>query len=219
MAPLNSIVQAAGRCNRNNEKNEQASVFVVEFEDDKETKSIYGEIQVNLTREMLKNNPNISESKLYESLSQYEQDLQGRIYRGQSISTEIEQTLSEYRTKDATALFKLIENDKENVYLELDSISKNLLSELNALDSKKPANNKERFTINRQKMEIYKKLQEYCISDFKVYVPTKDYLDEISNLKIIREKNLEKYYNTTQFVGTGFIRKKSHEVDFSERYI
>ena len=129
MAPLDSIVQTAGRCNRNNER-EKGSVCVVNLKDhtDRHFYSyIYNSILINATFDVINSNYLVKEKDFnISSVPNYYNFL---LIRGsQDKSTDLISYLEKLKFYDIKKEFKLIENDYEkiDVFVEIDENAANI---------------------------------------------------------------------------------------------
>ncbi len=83
-APLDSIVQTAGRANRNAKSQQGGKVFVIRLDDGKYARSVYDIILLSATEDFLKNKSQITESQLLQELEKYFSDIKQRIYQEES---------------------------------------------------------------------------------------------------------------------------------------
>ena len=110
-APMDSINQSAGRCNRNGEK---GGGFVKLFDLDK-AKYIYDPILTNLTREILRGyEAQIPEAKLYDLNVAYAKAVRERKAEDNDKSADLIKAMQELRTEDIAHDFKLIKEDYRN---------------------------------------------------------------------------------------------------------
>ena len=74
IAPFDSIIQAAGRCNRNNGNDKPGAVYVCSMVDENQRLfgiSVYGATLINITKKLLEDKVQISESDYYEMINAY----------------------------------------------------------------------------------------------------------------------------------------------------
>lgn len=132
LAPLDSIQQAAGRCNRHGMR--KGEIHVVHLTDGYKSFAnyIYDGIRLNITQELLKNDA-IPEERFFQFIEQYFEQLQAKTANKESLALlNGIQTLYFDGEKDADRIpvshFQLIEEqyDRMEVFLELDEKSKSL---------------------------------------------------------------------------------------------
>lgn len=127
-APFDSIIQAAGRCNRND--NLKGKVYVVSLKDYNDrlySSYIYDPVLIEITRKILNNYDEIKEKDLLQLTYEYYQEVNRK--KSQNISSVILNSIKElkydsYDDKDKLSIseFKLIEEDfpKIDVFVEID---------------------------------------------------------------------------------------------------
>ncbi|NPV83198.1 MAG: CRISPR-associated helicase Cas3' [Candidatus Aminicenantes bacterium] len=127
-APFDSIIQAAGRCNRNN--NLKGEVYVASLKDSNNklySSYIYDPVLIEITRKILNNYDEIKEKDLLQLTQQYYQEVNRK--KSQDISSAILNSIKELKydscdDKDKLSIsdFKLIEEDfpKMDVFIEID---------------------------------------------------------------------------------------------------
>lgn len=123
LAPLDSIIQTAGRCNRNDEKG-RGIVNVVSLVNEKGRKFssfVYDSILLNSTKDVIKEKTFVSENEfnMYSSNSYYKNL---KKYGSSKKSDDLFKVLTELYFDDIPKKFVLIENDleKTDVFIELD---------------------------------------------------------------------------------------------------
>ncbi|WP_367178540.1 CRISPR-associated helicase Cas3' [uncultured Anoxybacillus sp.] len=131
LAPLDSIQQAAGRCNRNGLK--KGNVHVVSLTDGKRRYAsyIYDLVRIDLTHSLLKNCTVIEESEFFSLIEKYFEQLSMKMNNRESLQL-LNGIKSLYFDGEATAEripishFRLIEEgeDKFDVFIELDEEAK-----------------------------------------------------------------------------------------------
>jgi CRISPR-associated endonuclease/helicase Cas3 len=202
-APLDSINQVAGRCNRNSTKEEKGRVMIFILRDDRKEfyKYIYDPFLINKTLEMLKpaREP-LKESEFLALNNRYFK----AVKRGMSDreSRDALDCIASLSFRDLREKFKLIEEDypRVDVFVELDSKAAEIWGQYQEIQSEK--NHLER---SRRYLEIKKDFSEYLIS-----VPEKhghSLIVDGSNIGYISFEELPNYYEKD----TGFKREGAGE--------
>lgn len=198
LAPLDSINQAAGRCNRN--WTSKGEVIVVSLRDEKRLYAsyIYDSVLLDITRGILSDRETIEEKEFLRIIEEYYAQVQAR--KSSDVSRELLTAVykMKYESVDGStciADFKLIEEDysKIDVFVELNDEAKQVwqryveIKEINDLFER-------RLQFSRIKSNFYK----YTIS-----VPLKiDNLPpEVAGFRYVANNNLDEYYDKN----TGFI--------------
>jgi len=132
IAPLDSINQAAGRCNRNNLIHNKGTVYVVSLKDDngrRFSSYIYDPVLLDITRRILNKYQDIKEERFLELVNDYYMDTSEK--KAQKESKEVLEAILKLRydttDKETTAIadFKLIDKDysKKDVFIEIDDFA------------------------------------------------------------------------------------------------
>jgi CRISPR-associated endonuclease/helicase Cas3 len=197
-APLDSINQVAGRCNRNSSKDEKGTVLVFILKDDRKEfyKYIYDPFLISKTLDILKpiKEP-IKESEFLDLNNKYFKAV--RRGMGEMDSKESLDCIARLAFKDLSEKFKLIEEDypKMNVFVELDGRAEEIWKQYQDMQSEK--NPLER---TKKYLRIKKDFSEYLISVDEKYA---HYLiSDDSSIGYISRAEIPNYYD----VETGFLR-------------
>jgi CRISPR-associated endonuclease/helicase Cas3 len=202
-APLDSINQVAGRCNRNNlgKDKGKVSIFILKGDKSEFYKYIYDPFLIDKTMEVLKfkeRDGTISESQFLDLNNQYYR----KVKRGMSDDSSEKNLTYLYRLcfKKLNEEVKLIDNDlpEIDVFIELDERAKDVWLDYQDARSEKDLNAKREKTL-----KIKKELYDYVISVPKRYAST--LINETREISYISEIELPSYYDKE----TGFKRGNS----------
>jgi CRISPR-associated endonuclease/helicase Cas3 len=202
-APMDSINQVAGRCNRNSAKADKGTVSIFILKDDRKEfyKYIYDPFLMSKTLDILKPiKGSIRESAILELNKKYFKAVKRGM--GDEKSKENLACLSQLSFQDLSKKFKLIEEDypKVNVFVELDKNAAEIWKKYQGLQIEKDF--KERI---RKKLEIRKDFNEYVISAPEKYAH--NLVAEDSDMGYISIDELPNYYDKE----TGFMRAGAGE--------
>lgn len=197
-APMDSINQVAGRCNRNSAKADKGTVSIFILKDDRKEfyKYIYDPFLMGKTLDILKNiNYPIKESEFLELNNKYFKAV--KMGMGDEKSKENLACLAQLSFRDLSKKFKLIEEDypKVNVFVELDETAVEIWKKYQGMRMEKDL--KERI---RKKLEIRKEFSEYVISAPEKFAHS--LIIEDSEFGYISNAELPNYYD----METGFMR-------------
>lgn len=202
-APLDSLNQVAGRCNRNSMKSTKGSVSIFRLKDERKEyyKYIYDTFLTINTLDILKTKEGpIHESDFLELNNKYFKIV--KMGMGKEKSRKNLAFLMQLAFKDLSKEFKLIEEDfpKVDVFVELDESASGIWKKYLDLQSEK--NGLERM---KKHLSIKKEFNDYMIS-----VPEKyacHLVNDDSEIGYISKEELDKYYDPE----TGFKRTECGE--------
>jgi CRISPR-associated endonuclease/helicase Cas3 len=193
LAPMDSIIQVAGRCNRNGliQKGE-VYVYKLVNENGKEFSSfIYSNVLINLTKNILKDKEYIDEKDYYELIYEYFTLVMDKINKDKSVGLiESIKKLNFDDGSNSISSFSLIEN--KPIYQEVLVLFDSDIEQ--AYEKFKNLKNYKDFETKRNEyLKIIPIIKEYILS-----VPTK-YIKEFqieNNLCVIPLIGIDDYYNT-----------------------
>lgn len=203
MAPLDSIVQTAGRCNRNNEK-EMGLVEIVNLKDYRGRNYysyIYNSVLINATLDVINENYFIEEHEFnLKSIPNYYKFVLDR--GSQDKSKNLISYLEKLKFTDIKRDFKLIEDlEKIDVFIEVDEDAQRIWEKY-----KEISKIEDRFKRKNAFSEIKSDFYNYIIS----VDPKKlgKVAEDSKWLKYLSKDDLERKYD----LETGFIRQDKEEV-------
>ncbi len=195
IAPLDSIIQAAGRCNRNSEKGtSKVLVYSIEEEGQLLSKYIYGKLAVDHAQKILGKFPEIEEKNYHHVVNEYFKNISNYANIDKGGYTEKLKKLFFSQLSS----FRIIENQSSISFLllineEIEEKFNKLLEEANAL---------EKSDIDRYKKSL---LISIKLKEFSPYiVSTIIREDEIAEmgafetrfgLVVIRKESIENFYH------------------------
>ena len=201
-APMDSINQVAGRCNRNSKSHKgTVSVFVLKDERREYHKYIYDPFIIGKTIDILRPiSGSIKESEFLDLNNKYFKAVKKGM--GDDESRENLSYLAQLSFQDLSKRFKLIEEDypRVEVFIELDEHAADIWRSY--LDMRMEKDLKEKI---RKKMLIKKEFSEYVISAPQKFAHSLIYED--SEVGYISNAELDNYYD----METGFKRAGAGE--------
>jgi CRISPR-associated endonuclease/helicase Cas3 len=200
-APLDSINQVAGRCNRNSSKDEKGTVSIFILKDDRKEfyKYIYDPFLISKTLDILmKTNGPIKESEFLDLNNKYFKAVKRGM--GEIDSKESLDCIAGLAFKDLNEKFKLIEEDypKVDVFVELDDNAEAIWKQYRDMQLEK--NHLER---TKKYLKIKKDLSEYMISADEKYAHS--LVSDDSGIGYISRAEIPNYYDEE----TGFMRARA----------
>lgn len=201
LAPLDSINQSAGRCNRNAKANGIIKVFVLKDKNERTYASyIYDSVLLEITKKILSARNSFSEGEFLKVIQEYY-----CLASEKKVKTESERILEaisklKYDKTDENDVsisdFKLIEDDypKVDVFIEIDDESEKIW-----LEYQKIKEIKDIFERRNEFLKIRKKFYEYVIS-IPIDKAQKNLPPEIAGMRYVSKNQLNEYYD----VETGY---------------
>jgi CRISPR-associated endonuclease/helicase Cas3 len=161
LAPLDSINQVAGRCNRNYKDGKRGMVKIFTLKDDRQEyhRYVYSGFLIDKTKEVLKNTKSIQEKKFLDLNNKYFQNVKDM--QSNDSAKNLLGYLNNLRFEFLQKDFHLIKNEyvKMDVFIELDDNAREIWNKFqDILGIKNPIERKNKF------LQIKKQFYEYIIS-------------------------------------------------------
>jgi len=172
LGPLDSIIQAAGRCNRN-WKLPRGQVYVLKVIDEngrEDSKKIYGEILPEITSRLFNGKKSVREGELMELVEPYYRDVLDRM--NVESDPECKKVLNRIKMLNFEGLanFSLIEEEpKVPVYIEYDEEARHLLKKFKAAVEAlgKQTNLDEVFNIKAELRKLRNEMENYVVEVYE----------------------------------------------------
>ncbi len=193
-APLDSIIQSSGRCNRNNKKEMGVvKVFKLKNKHGKcDYNYIYCGLSVDATNLVLKNKDKIYENKVLELINEYYCKIKGNSTTNPS--NEILSAMKNLNYEDVNNKFKLIDEIPSfSMFFEIDKRAKELLKLF-----KEIMNINDRFERKSEFLKIKSDFYRYVLS-VKISEKSQSYyssFETIGDLRIVPKDLLESVYDS-----------------------
>lgn len=203
LAPLDSIIQVAGRINRSDKKGEELPLYIMDFGD---CSKIYDQITEKHSRDAFagKFSEGVAEKNYLELIQAYFENVSNESGYSQSRTIfqamkelKYDGTQSEIEEYKTVSSFQVIEEKGgvSSIFIEIDNKAKEVKEKFELLQEKK---------IKKESFEPFKKDFHQRIVNVPTWILDGN-LDNISdNILIVKKKELNDYYDSK----TGFIRKK-----------
>ncbi|MEW6086765.1 MAG: CRISPR-associated helicase Cas3' [bacterium] len=206
IAPLDSINQASGRCNRNGNKKGNVHIVILEDANDKKYASyIYDSVLLDITQRILSNKDEIKEGEFLQLIESYYMETKEK--KTQEVSKNLLEAITKLRydsedDKTSISEFKLIEESyqKTDVFIELDEEAKEVWKQYAGLK------NIDGIFLRKQKFDSIKAdFYQYVIS-----IPSnvKNMPEMFGEIGYVKQSILADYYDSE----TGFIAKDTKSV-------
>ncbi|MDE4078676.1 CRISPR-associated helicase Cas3' [Methanosphaera sp. Vir-13MRS] len=210
-APIDSIIQTAGRCNRNN-NNGKGEVHIIKLKDDQNRyfyNMIYDSVLISATDELINNLDSTNNDIITASENEFNLKIPNEYYKilkdriSQEQSDKLNEKISNLELETIPNDFKLIENldNPVNVFIEKDKSAERLWADYISICE------------NSNKMESRQKFREIR-SDFYSYIihipkykTGADFHDNEKTIVNIPRDELTRKYDEE----TGFIPKKEQD--------
>lgn len=202
MAPLDSIIQSAGRCNRNYLKN-KGEIYIVSLKDNRDrlySSYIYDATLIDITREILRGYQEIEEHYFINLIDEYYKKVSER--KTQDVSREIINAIIKLKYDSegdgiSVANFNLIEEnyDKIDIFIELDYEAKEIWQKYIGLN-----NIEDTFKRKSEWESIKKSFYQYVIS---INSKSDNIPQIVNNMGYVSKDNISEYYD----IEKGYITK------------
>lgn len=166
LAPIDSLVQSAGRCNRNNKK-KKGEMYIVKLKDENNCKfsvKIYGNILIEATESILKNYTKLQEEQIKGIVEKYFEDIKERK------DTESKEVLKQVCNLEFDKIkdFSLIEKQfgKGDICVVLDNVNEIINKIVKKKKESKECEYREKFTKIAEIKSLRRKLEQFIISPF-----------------------------------------------------
>jgi CRISPR-associated endonuclease/helicase Cas3 len=131
LAPIDAIIQAAGRANRYNEKNEQGEVYLYDVEEmSRATNLVYGSDLIKKTQNVLKNIDTIEESAYLELIKNYFEEVKNQ---SDSYHSKFLKSMINLDFKDVGEFSLIEERETKSVFLQLNQQAKAVWEEYHTI--------------------------------------------------------------------------------------
>jgi len=202
IAPLDSISQASGRCNRNGQGH--GRVYVVSLKDERGRKYssyVYDPVLLDITKNILQKYSSIRERQFFSLINQYYRETKEK--KSQAVSKQVFEAVRRlrYDTTDkgkiSVSSFRLIEEDypKKDVFIEIDEKATSVWKNYMKLHQIRDLFERNR-AFDAMKADFYK----YVIS---VPAESKNTPPEAGLLSHVANERLSEFYDSM----TGFITR------------
>lgn len=205
LAPLDSIIQVAGRVNRINDKlNQKAPVIVFNTGD---CKTIYGSLTEDVVLSLLSERSEIPEENYLELIEQYFNDISSRKSFDESIYFFNAMKNLEYTSGHSDVSvsdFQVIKNNdfKISVFIENDVTASTVLQNFKELLEGKI----DKKSFEMSKSDFYRRIVQVPKSLEAEFTSTQKLTD---NIYLVEKDQLDQYYD----LETGFIRVKEQKTN------
>jgi CRISPR-associated endonuclease/helicase Cas3 len=196
MAPLDSINQVAGRCNRNYEDGKKGTVKIFTLKDDRTDyhRYVYSGFLIDKTKEVLEGTNIVQENQFLDLNNKYFQNVKDT--QSKDNSKKLLEYINNLRFGSLNEDFHLIKNDyvKIDVFIELDEVAREIWQKYKKI--RKITNPLER---KNEFLGIKKQFYEYTISIAKD--KAQSLVDEDTAIGYVSHEALESWYDKE----TGFV--------------
>lgn len=191
-APLDSIIQTAGRCNRNNRG--MGTIYLLNLKDEKGRSFysyIYDQLSISPTKEFLEKQECLQESALFSNLNAYYESIQNRM--SNDTYTTLKNYIENLAFQDIQEKFKLIDEiPSVLIFVEKNEEASNLLIQYSEI-----IKNFSGYERKNEFLKIKNNFYEYILS---VYSNSNNLnalanFESINNFFILSKDKIDSFYN------------------------
>lgn len=210
IGPFDSIVQVAGRCNRNASR-KKGIFYILRIIDEKgqlHAKRIYGRLSIEISEKILGKHKEFDEAKIFEMISDYYKE-STRVFGERS--DEYDEIIKSVKSLNFEGLraFRIIEEEpRYPVFIEYDEAAKKIKDEFLSLVSEKKLTDKDLIYEILAKMRIKRAEFENYMVETWCNVENLPVLNEQSGIRYVCQEEVEKWYNKE----TGLIIGKTEPI-------
>lgn len=201
LAPLDCIIQSAGRCNRE-DTSTKGMIQIIKLKDDKTNKFFYSFVYdstlIDITKNILEKNEHISENKIKEIIENYYSEVKSK--KSTLKSLEILASIESLKFLDISK-FNLIEkmNNRIEIIIELDNEAKTIIEKLSEIRIQiRDVEKEEVFSLREEIKKNKRLLSQYVISPQFYRIPAEidalPILFDTPFVKIADKDHLETIY-------------------------
>jgi len=192
LAPLDSIIQTAGRCNRNNR--EMGTIYLFNLKDEKGRSFysyIYDQLSISPTKEFLEKQECLQELALFSNLNAYYESIQNRM--SNDTYTTLKNYIENLAFQDIQEKFKLIDEiPSVLIFVEKNDEASNLLIQYSEI-----IKNFSGYERKNEFLKIKNNFYEYILS---VYSNSNNLnalanFESINNFFILSKDKIDSFYN------------------------
>ncbi len=214
IGPFDSIIQAAGRCNRNG-GNDKGSVLIVRLSNDKEgldAVDVYGELTISVTRDVLEGVDTFTESDIFDMINKYYNLVNQKLNTDKSDeSIKYLDYIKEFNLQGLSEFKVIKEEPRTSVFVEIDSDASSTLKKFKEVLYK---SYDDKYSVYKRRAEIRQsriRLEEYIINTwYSKNLPTQTIADVV-DIKYIDTQNINIYYNYETGLNIGSEVNDSYE--------
>ncbi len=216
IGPLDSIVQAAGRCNRNWNR-EIGTVHVTKLrsildENRLDAVDIYGTLTISITEEVIKDKTEFVESEIFEMIEQYYRLIYRRLNAEDSeLSVMYLNAIKDLDLEELSS-FKVIKNRPTvPVFIEIDEKATIILNNFRDVLKRRGEKGKRDYTTRAEIRKARTRLEEYIVETYnKDSLPSSTIAAEADYIRYIPSDRISEYYN----LETGLSRKRGEDESY-----
>lgn len=206
LGPLDSIIQVAGRCNRN-WRRESGEYYIVKImrNNQSDSEKIYGQLLMDIITKILKDKAEITESELPKLIEEYYNEIVKRLGLKENDRTkEIRENIEKLKFEELKNSEDLFEMPKISIFIELDEEASNIINKFKdkireIIKIKEKGDLERLFKYKAELKMLQAKLEEYIVDTWEERVPKGIENIKVENIsfdiKYIPRNLVDAYYN------------------------